>query len=85
MADDYDLPRGTLMGGKKGLVLGVANHQSLAWGIAAQLAAQGAELALAGAERLLGAGSGVVEGFQKLRDGMPVAPKTYSAATADAG
>ena len=27
----------------------------------------------------------VVEGFQKLRDGMPVAPKPYSAATADAG
>jgi membrane fusion protein, multidrug efflux system len=27
----------------------------------------------------------VVEGFQKLRDGMPVAPKPYSAAAADAG
>ena len=45
MADDYDLPRGSLMAGKKGLVLGVANHQSIAWGISAQLAAQGAELA----------------------------------------
>jgi enoyl-[acyl-carrier protein] reductase I len=45
MADDYDLPKGALMAGKKGLVLGVANHNSIAWGIAAQLAAQGAEIA----------------------------------------
>jgi enoyl-[acyl-carrier protein] reductase I len=45
MADDYDLPKGELMRGKKGLVMGVANHNSIAWGIAAQLAAQGAELA----------------------------------------
>jgi enoyl-[acyl-carrier protein] reductase I len=47
MADDYELPKGALMAGKRGLVMGVANHQSLAWGISAQLAAQGAELALA--------------------------------------
>ena len=47
MADDYDLPKGELMRGKKGLVIGVANHNSIAWGIAAQLAAQGAELAFA--------------------------------------
>ena len=47
MADDYDLPKGELMRGKKGLVMGVANHNSIAWGIAAQLAAQGAELAFA--------------------------------------
>ena len=33
------------MRGKKGLVMGVANDKSIAWGIAAQLAAQGAELA----------------------------------------
>src|SRR5581483_1308717 len=45
MADDYNLPKGELMRGKKGLVMGVANHNSIAWGIAAQLAAQGAELA----------------------------------------
>src|ERR1700727_2505026 len=45
MADDYDLPKGELMRGKKGLVMGVANQNSIAWGIAAQLAAQGAELA----------------------------------------
>ena len=42
----FDLPRGGLMKGKKGLVMGVANEKSIAWGIAAQLAAQGAELAL---------------------------------------
>ena len=47
MADEYNLPKGALMAGKKGLVMGVANHQSLAWGITAQLASQGAELALA--------------------------------------
>ncbi|MFI4936279.1 MAG: enoyl-ACP reductase [Caulobacterales bacterium] len=46
MAEEYQLPKGQLMKGKKGFVLGVANHQSIAWGIAAQLAAQGAELAL---------------------------------------
>ena len=47
MADDYQMPRGALMAGKRGLVMGVANHQSIAWGIASQLAAQGAELAFA--------------------------------------
>jgi enoyl-[acyl-carrier protein] reductase I len=47
MAEDYDLPRGELMRGKKGLVIGVANRNSIAWGIASQLAAQGAEVALA--------------------------------------
>ncbi len=41
----YDLPAGELMRGKKGLVMGVANDKSIAWGIAAGLAAQGAELA----------------------------------------
>ncbi|MDP3867363.1 enoyl-ACP reductase [Phenylobacterium sp.] len=54
MAEDYDLPRGDLMKGKKGVVIGVANHQSIAWGISAQLAAQGADLAflhLPGMER----------------------------------
>ncbi len=45
MAEAFDLPKGALMRGKRGLVLGVANHQSIAWGISAQLAAQGAELA----------------------------------------
>ncbi len=37
---------GTLMAGKKGLVMGVANNRSIAWGIAKAAAAQGAEIAL---------------------------------------
>ena len=41
-----DLPlRGTLMKGKRGLIMGVANDRSVGWGIAAACAAQGAELA----------------------------------------
>ena len=34
-----------LMDGKRGLVMGVANDHSIAWGIAKTLAAQGAQLA----------------------------------------
>ncbi len=37
--------QGNLMRGKRGLIMGVANDRSLAWGIAAACAAQGAELA----------------------------------------
>ena len=36
---------GSLMAGKRGLVMGVANDRSIAWGIAQACAAQGAELA----------------------------------------
>jgi enoyl-[acyl-carrier protein] reductase I len=36
---------GTLMAGKRGLVMGVANDHSIAWGIAQAVSAQGAELA----------------------------------------
>ncbi len=36
---------GALMEGKRGLVMGVANERSIAWGIASSLAAQGAQLA----------------------------------------
>jgi enoyl-[acyl-carrier protein] reductase I len=35
-----------LLAGKRGLILGVANNRSIAWGIAKSCAAQGAELAL---------------------------------------
>jgi enoyl-[acyl-carrier protein] reductase I len=35
-----------LMAGKRGLIMGLANDKSLAWGIARQLSAQGAELAI---------------------------------------
>ena len=38
-------PAGTLMRGRRGLIMGVANDRSIAWGIAAACAAQGAELA----------------------------------------
>ena len=34
-----------LMTGKRGLIMGVANNHSIAWGIAQALAAEGAELA----------------------------------------
>lgn len=37
---------GTLMAGKRGLIMGVANNRSIAWGIAKACVAQGAELAL---------------------------------------
>ena len=40
------IPKGTLMAGKRGLVMGVANNRSIAWGIAKALANHGAELAL---------------------------------------
>jgi len=36
---------GPLMAGKRGLVMGVANERSIAWGIARILAGQGAKLA----------------------------------------
>ena len=36
----------TLMAGKRGLIMGVANERSIAWGIASTLAEHGAELAL---------------------------------------
>lgn len=37
--------KGMLLAGKRGLMMGVANDRSLAWGIASACAAQGAELA----------------------------------------
>ncbi len=44
MADEHSFPKGKLMRGKRGLIMGVANKKSIAWGIAQQLHAQGAEL-----------------------------------------
>jgi enoyl-[acyl-carrier protein] reductase I len=40
------IPKGNLMQGKRGLVLGIANDRSIAYGIAQVIAAQGAELAV---------------------------------------
>ena len=45
MNDGAVFPGGELMKGKRGLVMGVANKNSIAWAIAQQLSAQGAELA----------------------------------------
>jgi enoyl-[acyl-carrier protein] reductase I len=47
MTEDAEatLPTGTLMQGKRGLIMGVANNRSIAWAIARAVAAQGAELA----------------------------------------
>jgi enoyl-[acyl-carrier protein] reductase I len=47
MDDDFAMPKGELMRGKRGLVMGVANKNSIAFGIAAQIAAQGGEVGLA--------------------------------------
>ena len=47
MSSSHTVPpaQGTLMKGKRGLVMGVANDKSIAWAIASAVAAQGAELA----------------------------------------
>jgi enoyl-[acyl-carrier protein] reductase I len=42
---DGGIATGTLLAGKRGLILGVANNRSIAWGIARATAAQGATLA----------------------------------------
>jgi enoyl-[acyl-carrier protein] reductase I len=43
---DFDIAKpGPLMAGKRGLIMGVANDRSIAWGIARACAGQGAELA----------------------------------------
>lgn len=45
VAEEQTTPVGRLMEGKRGLVMGVANDRSIAWGIASAAAAHGAELA----------------------------------------
>jgi enoyl-[acyl-carrier protein] reductase I len=42
---DSSPAKGTVLQGKRGLIMGVTNERSLGWGIAAACAAQGAELA----------------------------------------
>jgi len=46
MPENKNLTAGTLMKGKRGLVLGIATERSIAYGIAQVAAAQGAELAV---------------------------------------
>jgi len=45
MVESSGAKPGALMAGKRGLIMGVANDHSIAWGIARALAANGAELA----------------------------------------
>jgi enoyl-[acyl-carrier protein] reductase I len=45
MADQRTAARGNLMQGRRGLIMGVANDHSIAWGLAKTLAQQGATLA----------------------------------------
>jgi len=40
-----EAPTGTLMAGKRGVIMGVANDRSIAWGIARAIAAQGGQVA----------------------------------------
>ena len=44
-AESMQPATGSLMAGKRGLIMGVANDHSIAWGIARAVAAQGADLA----------------------------------------
>jgi enoyl-[acyl-carrier protein] reductase I len=46
LADEFDLPKGDLMKGKTGLIMGLADSHSIAYGIAQLMAAQGAKLAI---------------------------------------
>ena len=41
-----NVPKGTLMSGKRGLIMGIANNRSIAYGIACAVARQGAQLAV---------------------------------------
>ena len=45
LCERYNMQRGTLLAGKRGLVMGVANDKSIAWGIAKAAAKQGAQIA----------------------------------------
>jgi len=45
IADAKSQPKTGLMAGKRGLIMGVANDHSIAWGIAQMLASHGAEIA----------------------------------------
>ena len=45
MAEETTIPSGELMKGKRGLIMGLANNRSIAWGITQYLAAHGAEMA----------------------------------------
>lgn len=42
--NEKNAPKGDLMKGKRGIIMGLANNKSLAWGISKYVSAQGAEL-----------------------------------------
>jgi len=46
VAEEFDLPKGDLLKGKTGVIMGVADSHSIAFAIASQFAAQGAQLAV---------------------------------------
>ena len=64
--------KGTLMQGKRGLIMGVANERSLGWGIAAACAAQGAELAFTFQGEALERRVRPLAASVRLRPGVPV-------------
>jgi len=45
MSEANPIPTGNLLEGKRGIIMGVANNKSLAWGVSEAVKAQGAELA----------------------------------------
>ena len=62
--DNRTIANGTLLKGKRGLVLGIATERSIAYGISQVLAAQGAELAVTyQAEQLAGRVTALAEGL----------------------
>ena len=74
----FDLPAGTLMKGKRGLVMGVANKRSIAWAIAQAAANAGARLAFTYQGEKLG------EKVAELAKTRPVVVLARSAAGAEA-
>lgn len=64
MSDNKAATTGTLMKGKRGLVLGIATERSIAYGIAQALSAQGAELAVTyQVDQLAGRVTGLAQGL----------------------
>ena len=70
------------MAGKRGLVMGVANDRSIAWGIARVLHGQGAELAFSYQGGAFGRRAGpLAESIRRDHGELPVARLVYLAAT----
>ena len=65
--------RAGIMSGKRGLVMGVANERSIAWGIASALAPHGAEVAF----------SYQAESFRKRLEPFPVSSHDHQPCSVD--